>query len=193
MAKKKLKWYKVYSPKVFGSKEVGETKSDDPKKVMGRVLTINARDLTGDYKKSHINIKLKINKLEDDKAFTEVYGYQVSRQHLQRFIHKNSSKIDVIQDLETNDKKKIRVKCVATTIRRVQSTKKKLIRNKLIKELKKIINNMTLDNLIFISTTNKIQKTINNRLKKTYPLKFVEIKRIDLFNQGVVKPQQANS
>ena len=193
MAKKKRKWYKIISPKVFGNKEMGEIVSNDPKKVTGRSITINAKELTGDYKKSHISIKLTVTKIEDDKVLTEVKGYQVSRPYLQRFIHKGLSSIDIIRDLETSDKKKIRVRCMATANGKVQTTKKKMIREKFITELDKLLGNMTLDNIVFIATTNRIQKTLSNKIKKTHPLRFVEIRKIRVLEPSVSQTKQANT
>lgn len=183
MVKKKKKWFKVISPAVFGSKEVGEVLSSEPKNLIGRVLTVNARELTGDFKKSHINIGLIINELNDNTAKTEVKDYVVSRPYLQRFIHKGMSTVNIIDDLETNDDNKIRIKFMATINGKIQTTKKKLIRQKFKMELRKMLGNMKLDNIVFISTTNKIQKELSKRLKKIHPLRFVEIRKIELLSK----------
>ncbi len=193
MAKKKKKWYVIISPKVFGSKEIGETVSNDSKKLIGRTIKVNAKELTGDYKKSHISITLEINKLDDEKALTEIKGYAASRAYIQRFLHKGMSNVNVLHDLRTSDGHKIRVNCIATVNGKIQTTKKKLIREKFIKELNKIMSNMTLDNIVFISTTNKIQKMISTHLKRTHPLRFVEIKKIKLLERGVLKADKADS
>lgn len=183
MVKKKRRWYEMISPKVFGSKVIGETISDDPKKVIGRTVTVNAKELTGDYKKSHISIKLMIDELKDNQAITSVQGYSVSRSYLQRFIHKGMSSVDIVHDLTTKDDKQVRVRCMATINGKIQTSKKKLIRKRFKKELERLMGNMSLDNIVFISTTNKIQKRLSNRLKKTHPLRFVEIRSIKLLNQ----------
>jgi len=193
MARKKRKWYKIVSPKVFGGREVGETVSNDPKKIVGRVVTMNAKELTGDFKKSHINIKLAIFKLENDNAFTEIKGYSVSRPYLQRFVHKGMSTVEIIHDLKTSDKHNIRVKCMATINGNVQTTKKKLIRERFKIELEKVMGNMSLDNIVFIATTNKIQKTIGSKLKKTHPLRFVEIKKIGILERSTPKAEKTDA
>ncbi|MFA5406419.1 MAG: hypothetical protein WC307_03630 [Candidatus Nanoarchaeia archaeon] len=183
MAQKKKKWYKLLSPKIFGSKELGETISNDPKKLIGRVITVNAKELTSDFKKSHISIKLAISKVEEESAQTEINGYIVSRAYIQRFIRKGISSIEIIQNLLTSDKQRIRVKCMAIANGNLQTTKKKLIRDRFGKEFEKMVNNMTLDNLVFIATTNKIQKMLVTKLKKTHPLRFVEINKISLLDK----------
>ncbi|MBD3312029.1 hypothetical protein GF352_01060 [archaeon] len=183
MVKKKRRWYEITSPRVFGNKVIGETISDDPKKVVGRTITVNAKELTGDYKKSHISIKLTINELKDNQAITSVQGYSVSRSYLQRFIHKGMTSVDIIHELTTKDDKKVRVRCMATINGKIQTTKKKLIRERFKKKLEQVMGNMSLDNIVFIATTNKIQKRLSNQLKKTHPLRFVEIRSIKLLKQ----------
>lgn len=185
MVKKKPKWYTIISPKVFGGREVGETISDDPKKVIGRAISVNAKELTGDFKKSHIVIKLLIDKITDGKAYTSIKGYNVSRSYVQRFVRKGMSLIKIIHELTTNDGQKVRVNLMATANGKIQTTKKTLIRKRLKLELEKIMSNMTLDNNVFISTTNKIQRRIVQSLKKVHPLRFVEIKKIKLINPGI--------
>ena len=75
----------------------------------------------------------------------------------------------------------------------IQTTKKKVIREKFINEVEKLMTNMKLDNIVFISTTNKIQKMLSTKLKKTHPLRFVEIKKIDLLKQNLPKTKQADA
>lgn len=181
MVQKKKEWYTIISPKIFGSNEIGETVSDMPKKVIGRVITANAKELTGDFKKSHIEIKLLVTNIEKNNALTEIKGYAVTRPYLSRFLHKGMDTMDVIHDLKTSDGHLIRVKCMATIGNKIQAGKKKLLRQRFKAELDKLLTGMTLDNLVFIATTtNKIQREIGNNLKKTYPLRFVEIKKIEL-------------
>ena len=181
MARKKRLWYNIVTPKVFGNKEIGETVSNDPKKLIGRTVNANAKELTGDYKKSHINIKFEINEIKEDKALTSVKEYNVNRSYINRFIRQGVSKVELVTDLQTNDKKTVRVKCVATINgNKVQAEKKKSVRKILIEELKKLIGNMKLDNLVFIATTNKIQRELKDVVNKKIPLKFVEIKSIKL-------------
>lgn len=191
MVQKKKEWYTILSPKVFGSTEIGETVSDLPKKVIGRILTVNAKELTGDFKKSHISIRLVVTDVNKDKAFTEVKGYSVSRPYIQRFLHKGMSPIDIIHDLKTGDGQKIRVKCMATINGKVQAGKRKLIRDRFMSEMDKMMGGMTLDNIVFIATTNRIQKELGSKLKKTYPLRFVEIKKISVLeNEVTPKPEE---
>jgi len=156
----KKRWFTIISPKIFGSKELGETMSDDPKKVKGRVLTTNAK---------------------------------VSRPYLQRLVHKGMSSIAIVEDVTTSDNQKIRVKCTAVVNGKIQTTKKKLIRERFISESSRMFSEMTLDNIVFIASTNKIQKMLVTKLKKVHPLRFVEIKKIDVLDSSKkieVKPKE---
>ena len=190
MVQKKKEWYTILSPKVFGANPIGETVSDMPKKVIGRIITVNAKELTGDFKKSHIEIKLLIINIEGTNAITEIKGYSVTRPYLSRFLHKGMDTLDVVHDLKTSDNHSVRIKCMATIGTKIQAEKKKLLRQRFKVELNRIMTGMTLDNLVFIASTNKIQKEIGNNLKKTYPLRFVEIKKIQLLARNTEKPAE---
>ncbi len=180
MVKKKRTWFEIISPRIFGNIKVGETLSYDSKSIIGRIITVNARDLTNNFKKSHINIKLIINKVSENKVETSIYGYVVQRQYLQRFLQKKMSKVELITDTQTSDKKKVRMKLISAINGRIQATKKKLIRNVMEKELIKLVNNMDLDNLVLMCLMNKLQITLSKKIHKIHPLKFVEVRRIDL-------------
>ncbi len=192
MAHKK-KWFEIISPKVFNEKVIGETLTDDPKKLIGRTIVANAKELTGDYKKSHINIKLEITSIDEDKAITSIKGYAVSRAYLMRFVRKEMSTVNVIRDLRTSDGHKVRIRCMATINNHIKTTKKKIIREELIKEIDKLLGNMTLDNLVFIATTNKIQKMLASRIKKLHPLRFFEIRSIKLLERRIPVAEKAHA
>ncbi len=193
MAKRKKSWYKIITPKIFGAKEAGEILGSDPKNILKRTVIINAKELTGDYKKTHINIKLEITKIEDDKAFTEIKGYQVSRAYIQRFVHKGLTNVELIHDFETKDKYKIRVRGIAIANGRIQINKRKSIRKRFIEFLKMFTEQMTLDEFVSASTAGKIQKILHTKLSKIHPIRFVEIYKIKLLDKRVPEAQQANA
>ena len=47
---KKKAWFPIISPKLFGSKEMGETYNVSAKNAVGRTIKVNLKDLTGDIK-----------------------------------------------------------------------------------------------------------------------------------------------
>jgi len=42
------RWYSVYAPEYFGNIKIGSIPSDDPKKLIGRVMKNTLYDITGD-------------------------------------------------------------------------------------------------------------------------------------------------
>lgn len=177
---KRKQLYEIISPNVFGNKVVGETITDEPKKLINRVIPISGKDLTGDIKKSYVTVNLKVNSVSDDKANTIISGYSVQRQYLQHFVRKGYSTIDVIADGKTEDSKNLRFKSLITILGRVQTQKKKLIRKAFISEIVKVINSSKLDNLIFLVIAGKVQHTLLKKVSKVFPLKLVEIKKIEI-------------
>ena len=53
--KKKI-WYKVIAPKIFAQKEIGESYLSDPAKAVGRKLSVNLKELTGNIKSQNVYI-----------------------------------------------------------------------------------------------------------------------------------------
>jgi len=179
MAKKK-QWYEIISPNVFGNKVVGETITDEPKRLINRVIPVTGKELTGDIKKSYVTVKLKVNSITGDKANTVVNNYSVQRQYLQHFIRKGYSVIDIIADGKTEDNKNLRFKSLITIVGRVQTQKKKLIRKTFVSEIIKVINSSKLDNLIFLVIAGKVQHTLLKKVSKVFPIKLVEVKKIEI-------------
>src|SRR5881397_3376724 len=50
-------WYNLLAPEMFNKQVLGETPTDTPDKLVGRVTEVTVKDLTGDF--STMNIKLK--------------------------------------------------------------------------------------------------------------------------------------
>ena len=62
-------WYRVLAPTMFESVQIGETPSDDPEKLKGRMLDVTLQQLTGDFSKMHIKLIFKIDDIKGSDAF----------------------------------------------------------------------------------------------------------------------------
>ncbi|MFW6144486.1 MAG: 30S ribosomal protein S3ae, partial [Candidatus Natronoplasma sp.] len=58
---KSKSWYRIVAPEIFDGAVVGETVASDPESLLGRVSEISLQDLTGDFSRTHIKVKLKVN------------------------------------------------------------------------------------------------------------------------------------
>ena len=173
-------WYQIQAPSLFDNVPVSETLSDKPDSLIGRVTEISMQDLTNDFRKSHIKLFFKINKVEESTASTYFKGHALTSDYLRRMIRRRKSRVDGVYDVETKDGAYLRVKPFAITEKRIQNSQKKLIRS-VMKET--IVNNSkakTLNELLKEILEGRTGSEIYKNCKKFYPVKRVEIHKTEI-------------
>ena len=106
MAKKKKtidtwktkEWYSLVAPVAFNEKEFGETPSSAPEKLKGRTCKPTLREITGNLKKSHINLTLRIKDIKGKKAYTELAGHEIQRDYVRRLIRRRMNVVRLVSD-----------------------------------------------------------------------------------------------
>ncbi len=181
MAKKQVKkiWLNIVAPKVFNETIVGETTTAEPEKVIGRTVWVYYPQLSGDLTKHYIKVKLLITEVKGEQAHTKIYGYEVTRPYLARFIRRRKSKVDVVKDVNTKDEK-IRIKWVVLTAHKANAAQRTAIRKKLEELIEKTIPNYALEQLIVDIANKKLQKEFEKELKKIYPIAFIDVRKIEV-------------
>jgi len=173
-------WYQIQAPSLFDNVPISETLSDKPDSLIGRVTQISMQDLTNDFRKSHIKLFFKINKVEESTASTYFKGHTLTSDYLRRMIRRRKSRVDGVYDVETKDGAYLRVKPFAITEKRIQNSQKKLIRS-VMKET--IVNNgktKTLNELLKEILEGRTGSEIYKNCKKFYPVKRVEIHKTEI-------------
>jgi len=173
-------WYQIQAPSLFDNVPISETLSDKPDSLIGRVTEISMQDLTNDFRKSHIKLFFKINKVEESTASTYFKGHTLTSDYLRRMIRRRKSRVDGVYDVETKDGAYLRVKPFAITEKRIQNSQKKLIRS-VMKET--IVNNgkaKTLNELLKEILEGRTGSEIYKNCKKFYPVKRVEIHKTEI-------------
>ena len=186
------KWYTLIAPEYFGMVELGETPADDPSKVVGRTVETTLSDLTGDYSNQNPYKKLifKVYRVAGDNAYTKFHRFELTREYLNSLTRRRTSKIEDVIDITTADGYKLRVKPVAFTIKRCKTSQKRLIRA-IMRDL--VIKRGTSENFVqFIqeSILGKLPSEIYKSAKKIYPLRRVEIRKIELLSEPKVVEKQ---
>jgi small subunit ribosomal protein S3Ae len=173
-------WYSIVAPQVFNEKVIGETPVGDPKTLLGRKIDVNAVNLLDDMSKYYLKFFFKIKKIEDKNAHTEFDGLECLRDYISRSIRYGIKKIDTIQDIETKDGKKIRVKGVTITSKKIKKnvaiSLKKFVEDKIKKEIEKI----DLDNFIEKVLNNSIKHSVMKEGSKIYPIRVFEIRKVEV-------------
>ncbi|MEK6941163.1 MAG: hypothetical protein AABW49_04670 [Nanoarchaeota archaeon] len=186
---KRKRWFKIISPKMFNSVELGETPSYDEKGLIGKKIKVSASDVIGDPKKQHLKLIFKIKDIKVDQANTEFSGCELVLSQVRRFARKGGEKIDDSFVIETKDKKKIRAKPVLVTKTKVPNSVLTALKANLRQYLNKEANDNSCDNFVLNIIAGKTQREIKNELKKIYPVAQCEFRKILLYqSKAAVAP-----
>lgn len=168
-------WYHIYAPPMFGKQYVGETPADDPKKLIGRTVEVSGKELSGDFKKSHLKLFFKINEINGNEAHTEFLRHEVSRSYMRAQIRRRNTKVEAIADVQTKDGKKLRVTaaglCYRTTTNNQEASLRKIIGSSIAESA----SNLTLEQFVQELFLSKVASDAFRNAKNVYPLRRIEI------------------
>lgn len=173
-------WYQILAPTLFDAIPVAETLAESPESLMGRVTEVSLQDITNDFRKSHIKLIFKVDRIEQNKAYTHLKGTILTTDYLRRMIRRRKSRIDGVFDVETRDGALVRVKPFAIAEKRIQSSQKKLIRNVMSDVIQKEGKAKTLNEFIRDCIDGKIGSEIHKNCKIYYPVKRIEINKTEV-------------
>lgn len=172
---KAKQWYDIYAPPMFGKQHIGETPADDPQKLIGRTIDVSGKELTGDFKKSHIKLLFRIKEVTGNEAHTEFMCHEVSRSYMRAQIRRRNTKVEAITDIETKDGKKVRVTttglCYRTTTNRQEAALRKVISGSIMQSAE----HLTLEQFVQELFLSKVASDAFRNAKNVYPLRRVEI------------------
>ncbi len=186
----KKDWFPIQSSKEFDSTFLGEAYVIGPELLMGRHLTVNLANLTGDIRQQGINLKFKVNLVEDGAGVAEIIGYEASSSQLRRLVRRGIDRMDDSLECVTSQGQRIRVKPFAVTKTATSKGKLSLIRALLRKAIVEEAAKNNFDGLVKLVISNQFQTSLKSVAKKVFPLKSLEIRRMDIVGVGE-KPAQA--
>ena len=179
-------WYNVLAPPAFDNITLADTLADHPDNLINRVTGVSLQDLTNDFRKSHITLFFKVNKVEETNAHTQFSGHTLTSDYLRRMIRRRRSKIEGVYDVTTRDGAILRVKPFATTDKRIQNSQRKVVRE----AMKKTIDDQAKVNTLYEFVKNildgKVGSDIYKNCKKLYPVKRIEIYKTEVISQPTV-------
>ena len=173
-------WYQILAPTLFDNAPVSETLSDKPDNLIGRVTEVSLQDITNDFRKAHIKLFFKIEKIQDGNAHTQFNGHTLTSDYLRRMIRRRKSRVDGVYDVETRDGAYLRVKPFAITEKRIQNSQKKLIRGVMKETITKEGKTKMLNEFLIDTLDGKIGSEIYKNCRKFYPVKRVEIYKTEI-------------
>ncbi|MEE8565287.1 MAG: 30S ribosomal protein S3ae [Candidatus Thermoplasmatota archaeon] len=180
-------WYNILAPSSFDKITIADTLSDNPNKLINRVTEVSLQDLTNDFRKSHIKLFFKINKIEDTNALTQFIGHELTSDYLRRMIRRKRSKIDGVYDATTRDGAVIRVKPFATTDKRIQNSQRKVVRETMKQTIYNQSKTSTLSEFIQFIIDGKLGSEVYKKCKKLYPVKRVEVNKTQVLKSPTIQ------
>ncbi|MGB9622517.1 MAG: 30S ribosomal protein S3ae, partial [Candidatus Bathyarchaeia archaeon] len=138
------KWLIVEAPRSFGGMVIASVPTTDPERAIGRVLEVTLFDLLKqDIQQYTIKLFFQITKIEGDRALTILKGQEYSRDYLRSLVRRGSSMVNMIKDYTTKDDFKVRVYVIAFAQFRINSSRKRAIREAADKVVSEKAKNMT--------------------------------------------------
>jgi len=184
-------WYSIVSPPYFGGVEVGSAPSNEPSKMVGRVLETTLHEITGDFSQSHLKLYFQVSGLKGARADTIFKGHEYSRDYLRSLVRRGSSRVDGIFDVTTKDGYLLRVSVVAFTVTRIRSSQKASLRELMRTKVQEKAELLNFDQFVQEIVLGKVASEIYNEGKKICPLRHVGVHKSKLLllpKGGKAKP-----
>ncbi|MCD6369981.1 MAG: 30S ribosomal protein S3ae [Thermoplasmata archaeon] len=175
-------WYTIIAPETFSSKELGMTPANEPDKVLGRIAEATLYDLTGNFKKMHVKLYFKINRIQGTNAFTRFIGHDMTTDYIRRMVRRRRSRIDSIFNVQTSDGYRMRVKVIAVPDKRIKSSIKSQIRKAIAKFLTEKAREMIFSEYVKYILMEDSKRDLVHILKPIYPVRRIEIRKSEVLH-----------
>jgi len=176
-------WYTVVTPNYFGNVELGAVPSDDPKKLIGRVVDATLYDITNDFAHQYLKMYFQIIEVDGKTAKTVFKGHEYSRDYLRSLVRRRTTRVDVVLNVTTKNGYKLRVAVCAFTLNRVKTSQEIAIRSIMRRIVTEKAVVLTFDQFVQEVVLGKIASDIYNEAKKVAPLRHVGIRKSKLLFQ----------
>jgi small subunit ribosomal protein S3Ae len=174
---KAKKWYDVVTPEIFGRTSIGSTPTDDPAKLVGRVMDTTLGELTNDLGKQNVKMHFKVNEVSGESAHTRFTGHELTRDYLRSLVKRRTSLVESNIVVTTKDGYKIHLKPMSLTIKRAGASQIKAIRDIMNGTLRERGDELNYEQFIHEVVLGKLASDIYKKAKIIYPLRRVEISK----------------
>jgi small subunit ribosomal protein S3Ae len=178
---KKKQWYEIFAPEEFKRISIGDTVATKPEQLTGRTIKVSMRKINNQIKKAFTEIKLKINEVKGNKAYTETIGHEIPESFLKKFIRRRSSKIQIVIDTYTKNKQKVRIKAMALTRKKSSAEQKTAIHKIMNDEIRLYCIKKNSNELVSDLIMGDLEQKITQKANKITPVKKTEIIKSKIF------------
>ena len=181
--KKKI-WYPIVAPKSFHNPVLGETYVTDPAVAVGRVIHANLREITDSMQDQHVYMVFKITHVENNQLHTETVACYMTPPTIKKLTRRTASRMDESFVLVTKDAKRVRIKPVIVTVNKTVRSVCSELRRAVQAEMAKDVALLTWEELVMAVVTHKLQSDVKKRVSKVYPVKIIDIKKLEFARLG---------
>jgi small subunit ribosomal protein S3Ae len=184
---KKKKWYKIIAPKSFREVVLGESLVIDPTVLVGRTISANLMNITGNVRKQNINVKFEIASIETDKAITVPLSYDTVSSSIKRLVRRKRDKIDLSPVYKSSDDVKFRIKPFIITRSNCANSIHTQMRKLVLLEMYNYAIKTPFEQIMLDTLAGKVQNELKNKIKKIYPIRNFDIRAMTVEKSAKVK------
>jgi small subunit ribosomal protein S3Ae len=174
------KWYKVVSPPYFGGVELGSIPTDDPAKLVGRIVDSTLYDITNDFAHQYLKLYFRIEEVEGKTAHTVFKGHEYSRDYLRSLVRRRTTRVDGMFNVSTKNNYGLMLAVSVFTLSRIKTSQEQEIRAIMNNIIKEKASDLTFDQFVQELVLGKIASDIYNEAKKISPLRHVGVRKSKL-------------
>jgi len=175
------RWVNVYAPDSFNNVPIAYIPITNDENAKGRVIEVTLFDiLKGDPSQHQYKMYFQINKVEGEKATTIFKRYEYAKEFLRSLIRRGSSRITFMLEAKTKDGYIFRIKVIALTHRKLNTSRKHAFRLIAKDVMEKTIPQMTIDQFVQATCYGKINSDIMAATKKVIRMRHVGLEKVKL-------------
>jgi len=181
--KVKKKWHPVSAPALLKGGVIGELYVADPETLVGRHVTLNVMNVTGDPRKQNLKARMIIHKVEGGVAKTVLTGLEMVPSSLKRYVRRKRDKVDDSFIVKTKEGLHVRVKPLIITASNTSNavlTKLRLTARKLVADA---FSKNTYTGVLEQVLKGELQKKVKPILSKITLVRNFEVRVLRLLNQ----------
>lgn len=175
-------WYSVYTPSYFGEQNVAVIPSEDPKKLIGRVVETTLYDITGDFSHQSTKLYFLVVAVGGDRCDTILKSHEYSTDYLRSLVRRGSTRIDGIFTANTLDRYLTRVYVVSFSHGRIQGSQEHAVRQVMGKIVAEKAAKLTYSQISHEMVLGKMGSDVYNEAKKVCPLRHVGVRKSKLLS-----------
>nr|AOZ55984.1 ribosomal protein S3AE [uncultured korarchaeote] len=174
-------WVPVIALDLFRGEKIGAVLMGKPESVIGRVLEVTLRDLTGSFEHEKYKLYYRVTEVEDGIVYGRFCKAAISRDFRASMIRRRSSLVELYVDSKTSDEIPVRHFHTIVTRYRIRTSMKRAIRKLVSEKLLEIIPTLTLDEYVksvLFGSPIKLNEELAQASRKICPIKNVDLRKL---------------